>query len=81
VRLEHRTPLRPQLSDLRDSGAIEQDADVVSFITRDDAHLTPSGYRRFPTRRYPEGLASIVVAKRRNGPTVEARLYFDKRLA
>jgi len=79
--VEHRTPPRPQLSDLRDSGAIEQDADVVMFITRDDAYFTPEEWeRRFPTRRYPEGLATIIVAKHRNGPTGEGQLWFDKRL-
>jgi replicative DNA helicase len=61
---ERRQDKRPQLSDLRESGAIEQDADVVMFIHRDDAD---------PAKK---GLADLIVAKHRNGPTDTIPLTF-----
>ncbi len=63
---ERRQDKRPQLSDLRESGAIEQDADVVIFIHRDDATDDPS----------VKGKADIIVAKHRNGPTATIALTF-----
>jgi replicative DNA helicase len=61
---------KPRLSDLRDSGSIEQDADVVMFIHRDD--------KRNPDSDRPN-IAEILVEKHRNGPTGVAELYFDEK--
>ncbi|MGH7701266.1 MAG: replicative DNA helicase [Gemmatimonadales bacterium] len=69
---EHR---RPQLSDLRESGAIEQDADVVVFIYRQEFYDGPVDPK---TNESIEGLSDIIVGKQRNGPTGTIRLYFKK---
>jgi replicative DNA helicase len=71
--------VKPQLSDLRDSGSIEQDADVVMFIHRwDKIYPTEEDwYREYgETEPYPRGIAQIIVAKNRNGPTGEVALKF-----
>jgi len=60
---------RPRLSDLRDSGSIEQDADVVMFIHRDDKYNDNSD---------KPNIAQIIVEKHRNGPVGEVELYFDQ---
>ena len=60
----------PRLSDLRDSGSIEQDADVVMFIHREDKYENDS--------KRPN-IAKIIIAKHRNGPTGSAELYFDEK--
>ena len=64
---EARSDHRPQLSDLRESGALEQDADVVLFIYRDELYNPES-----PDR----GTAEVIVSKHRNGPTGVCRLAF-----
>jgi replicative DNA helicase len=69
--VEHRTPPIPRLSDLRETGAIEQDSDVVMFIHREDRY-------RPETER--KNIADIIVAKHRNGPVGKVELYFDERM-
>lgn len=80
--LEWRASHRPQLSDLRDSGSIEQDADVVIFIYRDEYYYTREEWEaQFPDKDYPEGLANIIISKHRNGPIGEITVRFVPRLA
>jgi len=68
---------RPQLSDLRESGAIEQDADVVMFVYRPEFYLSHLD-REDSKRMEVEGRAEIIVAKQRNGPTGVVHLTFIK---
>ena len=65
---------RPQLADLRESGAIEQDADLVMFVSRPEFY----GVAQFRDGKSTEGIAEIIVSKHRNGPTGDIRLTFIK---
>ncbi|MEX2599948.1 MAG: replicative DNA helicase, partial [Dehalococcoidia bacterium] len=75
--IEQRPDHHPQLSDLRESGSIEQDADVVAFIHREDKYMTEEQWeQRNPTDPYPENLVQLIIAKNRHGPTKTIHLYF-----
>ena len=79
--VENRPGHRPQLSDLRDSGSIEQDADVVMFIYREDRNFTEDEWEQHaPGRPYPRNIAELIVAKHRHGPTGSLHLYFRDNL-
>ena len=80
--VEQRPTHRPMLSDLRDSGSIEQDADVVAFIYREDAYFSEEDWeRQHPTEAYPKNIAEIIVAKHRNGPLGNLSLYFREQFS
>jgi replicative DNA helicase len=70
--VEQRSPAIPRLSDLRETGSLEQDADVVLFIYREDKYY-PESERK--------NIADIIIAKHRNGPLGKASLYFNEQLA
>ncbi|HEX4662206.1 MAG TPA: DnaB-like helicase C-terminal domain-containing protein, partial [Candidatus Saccharimonadales bacterium] len=65
--VESRSPQIPQLADLRESGSIEQDADIVMFIYR-EAYYNPDTER--------QNITDLIIAKHRNGPTGKVELYF-----
>ena len=67
--VESRTPQIPQLADLRESGSIEQDADVVAFLYRED-YYNPDSERK--------NIMDVLIKKHRNGPTGGVELYFDR---
>ncbi len=71
---ETRSDHRPQLSDLRESGALEQDADVVMFIFREEQYRDADGQ----VNQEAEGTAEIIIGKQRNGPVGTAKLAFIK---
>ncbi len=68
---------RPQLSDLRESGSIEQDADVVCFLYRPEYY----GITTTPEGESTNGLAELIIGKQRNGPVGSTRMYFVKEYA
>ena len=79
--VENRPGRRPQLSDLRDSGSIEQDADIVMFIHREDLYNTEEEWeQQYPNRDYPKNLAEIIVSKHRHGPTGSIKMRFRDNL-
>ena len=88
--VEQRHGRRPQLSDLRESGAIEQDADLVAFIYRADAYAREETSDETKEKRHTgsphpgnetEGIAEIIIGKQRNGPTGTVKLVFLKEFA
>lgn len=70
--IEQRTDRRPQLSDLRESGSIEQDADIVMFLQREEMN-NPDTERK--------GIGDLIIAKHRNGPTGQIELFFEREQA
>ena len=66
--VEHRDDKRPQLSDLRESGSIEQDADVVMFLYREEYYHPETDKK---------GITEILIRKHRNGPTGNLELFFN----
>ncbi|MBI1971299.1 MAG: replicative DNA helicase [Candidatus Wildermuthbacteria bacterium] len=68
--VEQRSPQRPRLSDLRESGSLEQDSDVVLFIYRED---------RYDPEAINKNEAEIIIAKHRNGPVGSVKLYFNEK--
>jgi replicative DNA helicase len=69
-KVEERPNKRPQLSDLRESGSIEQDADIVSFVYREEYY--------HQDKVEVQGLAEVIIAKQRNGPVGAVKLAFNK---
>ena len=90
--LEARNDKRPMLSDIRESGSIEQDADIILFVYRDDIYLykeekerekaaKAEGKEFIPTYiEKEEEDAEIIIGKQRNGPTGHVKLVFQKKL-
>ena len=79
--VENRPNHKPMLSDLRDSGSIEQDADVVMFLYREDLYYTEEEWgQHHPEQAYPRNIAECIVAKNRHGPTGSFKMRFRNNL-
>lgn len=78
--VESRTDKRPMLSDLRESGSIEQDADIVMFIYRDDYYKTAGDEDEMSEKALNKGEAEIIIAKNRNGPVGSVKLLFQNNI-
>jgi replicative DNA helicase len=83
---ENRASNIPMLSDLRESGSIEQDADVVMFIYREDRYVSREQWEKEHSgdqrhKEYPAGITQVIVAKHRNGPTGTIHLRFRDKIA
>jgi replicative DNA helicase len=87
--VESRDDKRPQLSDLRESGSIEQDADVVMFLYREEYYLDMKGppkeggeehHKWLAAKDAAHNVADLIIGKHRHGPTDTVKLHFDPRL-
>ncbi len=78
--VEGRIDKRPMLSDLRESGSIEQDADIVMFIYRDDYYKTAENEEEMSEKAANKGEAEVIIAKNRNGPVGSIKLLFQNNI-
>ncbi len=76
--VESRQDKRPMMSDLRESGSIEQDADIVSFLYREDYYVRGDGEEDAEGAQKQQDEIEIILAKHRNGPTGTVKLIFNK---
>jgi replicative DNA helicase len=80
--VEGRADNRPRISDLRESGAIEQDADVIILLHREEYyHLNDPSWLQDPDNRDKIGVSELIVAKHRNGPTGVVKMTWDAECA